>query len=72
MKYVDESTVLLIYWLCYTRKGKLGLEIDRAPKETACAVPLLVSWMASSMETPSFAMRFPLYNALNYSKKFGS
>jgi len=46
--------------LFLTRYGKSGLDSDFNPKDTACAVPLLMSCFASSIETPSLAIIFPL------------
>ena len=54
------STVLLISLFLRTLKGRSGLEIDSVPNETACAMPDFVRFIASSMDIPSFAMRFPL------------
>ena len=54
------SAVWLISLFLRTLIGRSGLEIDSVPNETACAIPVLVRLIASSMDTPSFAMRFPL------------
>jgi len=36
------------------------LAIESVPKETAWIIPELVSYVASSIEIPSLATRFPL------------
>jgi len=36
------------------------LEIESVPNDTACAVEELINFSASSIETPSLAMMFPL------------